>query len=95
MRDKNGFEKRYELAEQVFGGFAFVFVCLFFGFFFLFFWVFLVFLSFYLFIYFFGFLGSHAAAPVAYGGSKARGPTGATDASLHHSHSNMGSELCL
>ena len=32
------------------------------------------------------------AAPVAYGGSQARGQIGATDASLHHSHSNFGSE---
>ena len=53
MRDKNGFEKRYELAEQVFGGFAFVFVCLFFGFFFYFFGFFW---SFCLFIYLFIFL---------------------------------------
>ena len=28
------------------------------------------------------------AAPMAYGGSQARGPIGATAASLHHSHSN-------
>ena len=30
-----------------------------------------------------------------YGGSQARGRIGATTASLHHSHSNMGSEPCL
>ena len=35
------------------------------------------------------------AAPVAYGGSQARDPTGATAAGLHHSHSNVGSKLCL
>ena len=28
------------------------------------------------------------AAPMAYGGSQARGPIGATAAGLHHSHSN-------
>jgi len=32
------------------------------------------------------------SAPAAYGGSQARGQIGATDASLHHSHSNIGSE---
>ena len=32
------------------------------------------------------------AAPTAYGGSQARGQMGATTASLHHSHSNTGSE---
>ena len=35
------------------------------------------------------------AAPAAYGGSQARGLIGAVTASLHHSHSNLGSELCL
>ena len=35
------------------------------------------------------------ATPVAYGSSQARGPTGAAAAGLHHSHSNMGSELLL
>ena len=35
------------------------------------------------------------AAPVAYGGSQARGLIGATAAGLHQSHSNTGSELCL
>ena len=29
------------------------------------------------------------APPVSYGGSQASGPTAATAASLHHSHSNM------
>ena len=33
--------------------------------------------------------------PVAYGSSLARGQIGAADASLHHSHSNSGSEPCL
>ena len=32
------------------------------------------------------------ATPVAYGGSQAKGRTGAAAAGLHHSHSNMGSE---
>ena len=31
-------------------------------------------------------------APVEYGGSQGRGPVGATDTSLHHSHSNAGSD---
>ena len=31
-------------------------------------------------------------AAMAYGGSQARGPIGATDAGLHHSHSNTGSK---
>ena len=35
------------------------------------------------------------AAPAAYGGSQARGRTGAGAAGLHHSHSNMGSKLRL
>jgi len=35
------------------------------------------------------------AAPGAYGDSQARGPIGAVAASLHHSHSKGGSELCL
>ena len=32
---------------------------------------------------------------MAYGGSQARGPVGAVSVALHHSHSNMGSELHL
>ena len=35
------------------------------------------------------------AAPVAYGGSQARGLIGATAAGLHHSHSHARSELSL
>ena len=35
------------------------------------------------------------ATPVAYGGSQAWGPIGATAAGLCHSHSNAGSEPCL
>ena len=35
------------------------------------------------------------AALGACGSSQARGGIGATAASLHHSHSNAGSELCL
>ena len=50
--------------------------------------------GFHLFISFFIFIFSRAA-PVAYGGSQARGPIGATAAGLHHSHSHAGSELRL
>ena len=35
------------------------------------------------------------AVHIAYGGSQARGPIGATTAGLHHSHGNTGSKLCL
>ena len=35
------------------------------------------------------------AAPVAHGGSQARGQTRATAAGLHHNHSNVGSKLHL
>ena len=35
------------------------------------------------------------AAPMAYGGSQARGWIGDVAAGLHHSHSNAKSELCL
>ena len=35
------------------------------------------------------------AIPVAYGSSQTRGQTGAVVASLHHSHSNAGSEMHL
>ena len=35
------------------------------------------------------------AAPVAYGGSQARGQIGAAAAGLRHSHSNTRSEQCL
>ena len=41
----------------------------------------------YLFIYFF-----FRATPLAYGGTQARGPIGATAAGLHHSRSNTRSE---
>ena len=33
--------------------------------------------------------------PLAYGSSQARGQIGALAVSLHHSHSNVGSEPCL
>ena len=49
----------------------------------------------YIFFPFFFFFGLFRAAPVAYGGSQARGPIGAVAAGLHHSHSNSGSELHL
>ena len=45
------------------------------------------------FVSFFFFL--FRAAPTAYGGSQARSRIRATAAGLHHSHSNMGSELSL
>ena len=45
--------------------------------------IYFIFLSFYLF----------RAIPVAYGGSQARGLIGAVAAGLHHSHSNVVSEL--
>ena len=52
-----------------------------------------IYLSIYLFIHlfvclFFVFLAISWAAPMAYGGSPARGPIGAAAASLHHSHSH-------
>ena len=46
--------------------------------------------SYHYYYYFFCFL--FRAAPMAHGGSQARGRIGAAAASLHHSHSNMGSE---
>ena len=49
--------------------------------------------NFILFIYLFQ--GLFRAAPEAYRGSQARGPIRAVTADLHHSHSNMGSQLCL
>ena len=44
---------------------------------------------------FFFFFCFFRAAPVAYGGSQDSGRIEAVAASLHHSHSNAGSELCL
>ena len=44
---------------------------------------------------FFFFLLLFRAAPEAYGGSQARGRNGVRAAGLCHSHSNMGSKLCL
>ena len=44
---------------------------------------------------FFFWLYFFRAAPLAYGGSQARGQSGAIAASLCHSHSNAGSELHL
>ena len=52
-------------------------------------WIFFSFLS----IFFFFLFSS--AAPMACGGSQARGRIRATASSLHHSHSNAGSEPCL
>ena len=48
------------------------------------------FLSFFLFVF-----CLFRAAPVAYGGSQARGLIGAIAVGLYHSHSNSGSELHL
>ena len=45
--------------------------------------------------FFFFFFVFSVAAPAAYGGSQARGLTGAIAAGLCHSHSNTGSELPL
>ena len=42
-----------------------------------------------------GFFCLFRATPQAYGSSQARCQIGATAAGLHHSHNNMGSELCL
>ena len=50
--------------------------------------LFFFFLSFLSFVFF-------RAAPMAYGGSLASGPIGATAAGLHHSHSDTGSKLHL
>ena len=46
----------------------------------------------YLFFVLFHFFGLFRTTPAAYGGSQARGLIGATAASLHHSHSDAGSE---
>ena len=48
----------------------------------------------YTYIFFCLFVFSRAAA-TAYGGSQVRGLTGVVATGLHHSHSNMESELCL
>ena len=45
--------------------------------------------------FFFFFLVFSKAAPMAYGGSQARGLIGPVAAGLHHSHRNMGSEMSL
>ena len=45
--------------------------------------------------FFFGLFAFPRAAPMAYGDSQARGRIGAVAASLHHSHSNMGSKSHL
>ena len=47
------------------------------------------------FFFFFVFLPFSWASPVAYGGSQAWGPIGATAAGLRQSHSNARSELHL
>ena len=49
----------------------------------------------YLIIFFFFAFLLFRAAPMAHEGSQARGPVGAIAASLHHSHSNAGSESHL
>jgi len=45
--------------------------------------------------FFFGLFAISWAAPVAYGGSQARGPIGAVASGLRQSHSNSGSEPSL
>ena len=55
---------------------------------------FIIFLFIYLFVCLFIYL-FFRAAPMAYGGSQARGWLRAAAANLYHSHSNMGSELHL
>ena len=47
------------------------------------------------FLYFYFYFVFSRTAPVAYGGSQARGLTGAVATGLHHSHSNSGSEICV
>ena len=42
--------------------------------------------------FFFFFFSFSKAAPMAYGGSQARGLIGAVATGLHHSHINVGSE---
>ena len=56
--------------------------------------------EFYLFVFLFSYLiylliNFWGAEPTVYGSSQARGHIRAVAASLHHSHSNMGSEACL
>ena len=50
---------------------------------------------FFFFLFFFFFFGLFGAAPVAYGGSQARGRIGVVAAGLHHSHSHARAEVCL
>ena len=45
--------------------------------------------------FFFGLFFFFWAAPMAYGGSQARGPNGVVAAGLHQTHSSTGSEPCL
>ena len=45
--------------------------------------------------FFFFFFYLFRATPAAYVGSQARGPIGAVDASLRHSHSHTMAKLCL
>ena len=53
-------------------------------------------LSYFLFLFFIFLLFVFSrAAPLAYGGSQARGLIGAAAVSLHHSHSNLGRGLDL
>ena len=44
---------------------------------------------------FFGLFAISYVAPMAHGGSQARGRIRAVATSPHHSHSNSGSEMCL
>ena len=49
----------------------------------------------FLFLSFFFFFFLFRVAPVAYGGSQARGLIRATATGLHHSHGNVGSKLSV
>ena len=59
------------------------------------FYLFLLFLKIFFMFYFYLFIYFFRAAPMACGGSQARGQIGTVAAGLHHSHSNVGSEPCL
>ena len=55
----------------------------------------IVMLYLFFFLFVFVFFAISRAAPVAYGGSQARGLIGAVAAGIHPGHSNVGSELRL
>ena len=57
--------------------------------------VYVIMLSFIFLLFFPLFFVFFRTAPMAYGGSQARGRIGAVASGLRHRHSNAGSELCL